>query len=222
MDSLPSPHIFQTEYQAEERAELARTLHDEFGAALTVLTLGLGWIQRHTRGEEGAVAERAGMLLAVTQDLTATVRRLSLCLRAPLPDELDLQTAVQQRAAEFQAHTGIACHTRVELGETPVPPRLALILYRAVQELLTNVARHALARQVSIRLRAEETALCLEVQDDGRGFPEDPEARPEALGLRGLRERVEGAGGRLVFRRSPSGGAEVAVRLPCPAENSTK
>jgi len=138
------------------------------------------------------------------------VRRLSRELRPAALDDLGLGRALERHLREFENHTGIKVRASIN------PPRLGrsaqAALFRIAQEALTNVARHAEAGNVSVRLEPEGENLILEIADDGRGFV--PDGNDDTLGLAGMRERAEQLDGTFTITSRPGRGCTVRVEVP--------
>ncbi|WP_114312830.1 sensor histidine kinase [Thermus caldifontis] len=189
--------------QEAERARIARDLHDQIGQILTGIDLGLKAVKE---GRLEAVPTLQELVRTAIQD----VRHLSRSLRPSALDTLGLEAALKRMAEEFQERTGIRANLLCRLrGRLPETHETAL--YRVVQEALTNVARHAQARQVSVVLQQEGDEISLVVEDDGQGFP--PQAQP-GLGILGMRERIELLGGRFQMESLPGLGTTLYARIP--------
>ncbi len=195
----------------EERNRLAREMHDTIGHRLTAAAVQLEGAERLAiqQPERAAALIGAGrqQVRDALQDLRATVGRL----REPVEVELPLPQALQRLAAGFGEATGLVVH--LELPETPCAMTAAqrLALYRTAQEGLTNVQRHAGARQAWLRLECTADRLALHVSDDGRGLGIRPPA--DGFGLRGLRERAARLGGTVTLAHRPGGGAILTIQL---------
>lgn len=200
------------EAREEERRRIARELHDELGQRLTALKMDLTSL--------GAAAnlsvdhpQLAGML-TMLDDTLASVRRLSTDLRPLMLDDLGLTAAIEWLARETSRRMGIDVHLlSADLG-TGLSDRVSTALYRMVQEALTNIARHASATEVEIRIRPRRDRLVLTVSDNGVGFPADALQREGSYGLMGMRERAQMLGGSLAVGNSPEGGGLLTVSLP--------
>jgi signal transduction histidine kinase len=204
----------QAQAQDAERRRIARELHDQVGQLLTAIQLKLMVAQREAGvRQEAALAEA----LALVNQSVVQVRELSLELWPTNLEELGLPAALRWLAARHQRSSGLELELELEpvgalSGET------AVAVFRIVQEALTNVARHAKARRLAIRLRQARGWLELEVRDDGQGFLVE-EARKRAdggasLGLAGMQERASLAGGRLEIKSIAGRGTSVRARLP--------
>ena len=197
--------------QELERQRLARELHDETGQALTSILLGLKSVEEaeSPQAMRDAASGLRELVVATLQD----VRRLAVELRPKALDDFGLVAALERLVQTFTETTGIETHLQASLGETRLPAEAETTLYRIVQEALTNVVKHAGARNVSIVLRRRDGAAMAVVEDDGEGF--DPDGLPEGgLGLLGMRERVSLVDGRLEIESSPEAGTTVVVEVP--------
>ncbi len=190
--------------QEDERHALAHELHDQVGQLLT----GLRFQIEAARLEPTGPA--IGEALTVTDDLLSTVRAMTLQLRPRMLDDLGLQPALEWHLETFRRQTGIAVDLELSLPVTRLPADLEITAYRAVQEALTNVARHSGATEANVTIAADEVALHVEISDRGRGFDTALAlARRDSLGLAGLAERVQLAGGRFELFSQPGQGTRI-------------
>jgi len=209
------------ESQEQERARIARDLHDGVGQDLTALLVGLRTLE--DAGDLGTARARARDLRELTSAAHSEVRRLARGLRPVILEELGLVSAVERLCEDFQRTHGV----EVTLLREPTPagrldPEAEAALYRIVQEGLANVARHAQAREVEVRLGQEGPWLTLSLRDDGQGFAaEDLEAlrgREGSFGLASIRERTLMLGGACAVRARPGEGTTIEVRVPLTRE----
>jgi signal transduction histidine kinase len=196
----------------EERAHIARELHDELGQSLTALRIDLGWLKGKGVGDNPAAAERLAGALSVVEHTVDAVRRISGDLRPRMLDDLGLAAAVEHHVEQFSARTGIACDLRMNRDEFEVDGRVATAVFRAVQEALTNIARHANASAVHIAIEEAGAALRAEVRDDGRGMAQA--LPPRTFGLLGMQERIAMLGGTFAIESTPGGGTTIRVDVP--------
>jgi len=201
----------------EESTRIAREVHDEVGQALTAIKIDLVEVSRALEGAAGApeaALERlrgVGRLLDDTMDV---VHRISTELRPGVLDVLGLETAVEWQLEEFRKRTGIACRLDAELDGAAVDSARSTVVFRVLQELLTNVARHAGAREVTAALLARDGALRFDLSDDGRGITAREVDAPQSFGLAGIRERVAHVGGSVDIRGESGRGTRVRVVIP--------
>jgi two-component system, NarL family, sensor histidine kinase DevS len=201
------------EGQEIERRRLARELHDETGQALTSVLLGLKAVEDAEDGEAVRQAARdlRELVVAALQD----VRRLAVELRPKALDDFGLVPALERLVQMFVEATGIDVQLEAQLGEERLPGAVETTLYRIVQEAMTNVAKHAGARHVSVVLMRRGSSVTAVVEDDGHGFRvEDvPESR-DGIGLSGMRERIALVEGRLEIESSPGAGTTLVAEVP--------
>lgn len=197
----------------EERARIAREVHDEFGQKLTGLQMGISRL-RAGLPRDAAIQQSAGSLLALIDDLFRTVRAIATSLRPAVLDQLGLPSAIQWQAREFERLTGIECHVVTRLEQPRLDFARSTALFRGLQEALTNVARHARATRVQAQLRTEAGNLLLEISDNGQGTTEKELTRPDSLGLLGMRERIEEVGGTVQITSAPGKGTRLRLRVP--------
>ncbi len=198
----------------EERNRMARELHDTLGHRLTVAAVQLEGAQRLIPRDPERAAAMVDTVRQQVRQALSELRSAVAALRSPLEADLPLPEALARLAARFEEATGIEVHRALPEGLPPMPEAHRLTLYRAAQEALTNIQRHADAHRVWLVVGASEGQVTLLVSDDGRGFP--PEAEGQGFGLRGLRERVARLGGTVVLGERPGGGAELHLSLPLP------
>jgi PAS domain S-box len=196
------------EAQEAERQSIARELHDQIGQVLTAIHLNLQAVWTTCESNEARALIDEGV--AIVDEALGQVRNLSFELRPSLLDDLGLATALRWYTDRFTQRTAIRSTTTINLPEPParLTRELETACFRIVQEALTNVVRHARAKNVSIRLQKRNGEIRLTVKDDGSGF--DAHSQNLApftshVGLRGMRERALALGGRLDVRSSPRG-----------------
>lgn len=202
------------EAREEEKTAIARELHDELGQLLTALKMDVAWLRE--RAPAGEVADRAAQMDAALDQTVASVRRIAADLRPLMLDDLGLADAAGWLVEDFARRSGVACQLAksAEGDLEGVERGVATAVYRALQESLTNIARHAGAKHAWVLLAAEDDVVRLEVEDDGRGISPEALANPRSLGLKGMRERVLYLGGAVDVARAARGGTRVRVRVP--------
>ena len=200
----------------EERTRLARQIHDDLGQAWTGIKMDLSSLLHHPPVRRQERARRSRAILELIDHTIESVRKIATELRPAILDDLGLAAAVEWAAHEFAARTGTKCALDLPPADLAIDSEAATVLFRILQEALTNIARHAEATEFSVRLAESDGALCLEVRDNGKGFQEARLAHGESLGVLGMRERALLLGGRLTIRSSPGEGAVVTVWIPRP------
>jgi two-component system sensor histidine kinase UhpB len=150
----------------------------------------------------------------LTDTITVGVQEIAANLRPEMLDKLGLSAALRYEARRFQERTGVPCKAHLPETELNLSTEVSAALFRIFQECLTNIARHAHASEIEAALKSEGGWVTMRVQDNGRGITEAEIAKPESLGLLGMKERTALLGGEIGFRRAPEGGTIVTVRIP--------
>ncbi len=206
--------------QEDERKRIARELHDETTQSLAALTMRL---ESAVSGEPPGKARQS---LAEAKELAVhtldEVHRLIVDLRPSVLDDLGLRSAVRWYAERVLKGQGVVVRFEAEGMDERLPPQLEIAIFRAVQETLTNIAKHARAESVLIQCALSDGLLAIDIEDDGRGFEVSSLAAPgkdgRGWGLLGIRERVELMGGEVRIESAPGQGCLVAIRVPVPKE----
>jgi signal transduction histidine kinase len=193
-----------------ERAAIAREIHDDVGGALTALNFELAWIARHAQAP--AMQQKVQSAIEMTAHAIEASQRVMHNLR-PAILEQGLVPALQWMAQRFEKRTAIECGFRTSDENLELPGGVSLVAYRAVQEALTNVSKHAQASKVAIDLSLARGVLSVEVSDNGRGLTPDDLAKAKSFGIRGLRERADTVGG-WVDLASDAGGTTLILSVP--------
>ena len=170
-----------------ERALIARELHDELGQNLTGLKLEMTLMVRDLlpTGLDPQMIDRLQSLIGGIECATETVRRMATKLRPPALDHLGLDAAIELEASALTRRTGIRCRVAGQLRVVDLAPEQSIVVFRIVQEALTNVARHANASAVKVLMRQNQRATTVQIQDNGRGISEDAMLAASSIGLAG-------------------------------------
>jgi signal transduction histidine kinase len=197
--------------QELERQRLARELHDETGQALTSILLGLKPLEEALvdKAARAALTELREHVVAALQN----VRRLAVELRPSVLDDFGLVPALERLTESFAEQTVTRIDFHSALGDTRLPSEVETALYRVVQESLTNIVKHAKARNVSVSLARRGSAVAAVIEDDGAGFDQRT-TRPEGIGLLGMRERLALLDGRLEIESRPGAGTTIVAEVP--------
>jgi signal transduction histidine kinase len=198
----------------EDRARMAREVHDELGQALTGLKMDLAWLQKHTGPRQKDLLRKLREMSDLVDTTIQGVRRIATELRPGMLDDLGLVPAMEWQLQEFQKRSGILCSFASRLEEVPLNAEGTTVLFRILQETLTNVARHAAATRVDVSLSEEEGYVRLRVQDNGRGITQSETNGSTSFGLLGMRERVKLRSGDFAIRGIPGQGTTVVITLP--------
>jgi PAS domain S-box-containing protein len=197
----------------EERASIAREIHDDLGQALTALKMDLSWIAGKLRGDKGLEESLRADVDQVDKTIQA-VKRVCTELRPGILDHLGLTAAIEWQACEFQKRTGIKCEVVFDPEDIEVDPGLRTPLFRIFQEALTNILKHAKATELKASFKRTKNSVILEIADNGIGIREEDLSKPNSFGLPGMQERVYPWGGKVSVRGVKSKGTTVEVVIP--------
>ncbi|CAN5316136.1 hypothetical protein BH09PSE6_BH09PSE6_21810 [soil metagenome] len=200
----------------EERVRIARDVHDDLGAAFTAMQLDLSWLAGRITADDTA-RQRIEAMLELSGQAMDSVRRLISDLRPGVLEHLGLWAALEWALKDFEQRTSVAVTLGPALAtlEVRLSPPAETAVYRIVQELLTNVTRHAQARSVSLAAQVGLDEVCIELADDGVGMT--VAAAPTSFGLLGMHERARSLGGALVIDSAPGAGTRARLRVPLSA-----
>jgi PAS domain S-box-containing protein len=201
------------EVREDERTHIAREVHDELGASLTALQLDLNWLRPRLADDE-TLNRKLDDMMTVTGQALGAVRRILTDLRPGVLDHLGLWAALEWLLQETQTRSGLR-GTLVSTeggGERRLGRSAEIAVYRIVQEVLTNVVRHAQASEVIVTIGGSPSGLELDIRDDGIGM--QVPAQPTSFGLLGMYERARALGGELSIDSAPGKGTSVRLRVP--------
>jgi len=201
------------EAREEERAKVAREIHDDLGQTLTALKMDLSWLEKKLPQDQGSLIEKTKRITDLVDMTIHSVKRIYSGLRPFLLDDLGLIAAIEWMAQGFQNQTGIQCELTFSPGEMVVDKDYATTIFRIFQETLTNVRRHASATSVNVRLEEEADKLWLTVNDNGKGISEEQISHPKSFGIMGIRERVRALGGDVKVSGIKNKGTTVKVSI---------
>ena len=198
----------------EERAHIAREIHDELGQQLTGLKMDISWLSRKKDLDAAGRDKKIKEILSFLDGTVNTVRKLSAELRPSILDDLGLAEALEWWGIEFEKRSGIACSFTAPAQHLQVPTAIAIGLFRIYQESLTNVARHAQAKNVFSQLELNNNQLLLKITDNGKGFDSSNIGHKKTLGLLGMKERTLMMGGSYEITSEPGKGTTVIISAP--------
>jgi signal transduction histidine kinase len=202
----------------EERKSIAREIHDELGQALTTMKLELALLREEVLNDALAATRRIQSMNERIDETIHVVKDIITKLRPGLLDDLGLPAAIEWQAKEFQKHTGIVCETLIEPEDIKIDSEISTSIFRIFQETLTNIARHAGATRIDVRLVCREQQLELLVHDNGKGIKPEALHNPKTFGLLGIRERAQYWHGTVTI--DGTHGTTIAVRFPLPIEET--
>lgn len=200
--------------QEDERARIARELHDETAQFLTALTLDLATLRNSVSGDD-KVEALLGRLQSLSREMSQEIYRMVHDLRPAQLDDLGLVAALNYLAEEEHNHSGLEVALEVEAPCQRLDPLVETVLFRVAQEALTNVARHARCQQATVQLQCISQQVALRIIDEGVGFRVDEDhVPPRGWGLAGMRERAESVEGVFQVYSQPGSGTTVEIVVP--------
>jgi signal transduction histidine kinase len=200
------------ELAEQEKSELARHLHDELGGLLTAAKMDLSWMQsRLSEAPYGARLSQLGTVLDEAMDLK---RRVVEQLRPSLLDHFGLPTALRAHVESVCTKASLQYEVTMSDDADTIPKECAIALFRVIQEGLTNIVRHANARQVRLALTSDDKRFLILLIDDGSGMQLNDARFRWSHGLAGMRQRVQALGGQFAIESSPSEGTTLRIEVP--------
>ncbi len=197
----------------EERTRIAREIHDELGQHLTVLQMGISWLNKKVGNTSDAVKEKLQDLMDILGGCVQSVRRILYELRPQLLD-LGLDSAMEYHLKEFEKHSGIKTSFNELKKGIELTDSTKTGLFRIFQESLTNIVKHSEASHVYVKLVKEGKHLILRIKDNGKGFDKQEVAKKNTLGMLGMKERCEMMGGHYSIESNPGKGTTITVTMP--------
>jgi PAS domain S-box-containing protein len=209
--------------QDEERRHMARELHDHAGQTLAALSMNLYAIETASTGADGSLRKLASEAKQLSDDLSKEIRTLSYLLHPPLLDEVGLESAIQWYVEGFSERSRIKVELNMPEATSRLPRDLELVIFRVVQESLTNVHRHSGSSSAAIRVSRSADLVAVEISDSGKGISVEKQrelsSAKAGVGVRGMEERVRQFGGTLRIASSPLGTTVVAT-FPIVSDHS--
>ena len=201
----------------EERAVIARDIHDELGQSLTGLKMDLSWMLDRMPRNWKKLPERMQSMISLVDSTVDYVRELSARLRPAILDDLGLEAAIEWELEMFAERTNCAYTLDLKNGKINYDRDRDTAVFRIFQEALTNVARHAKATEVEIVLQTSNSQLILKVKDDGVGIAKDKIMSTDSIGLFGMHERANAFGGKVQIEAMKEGGTMMTLAMPLAA-----
>jgi PAS domain S-box-containing protein len=198
----------------EERTMVAREIHDELGQVLTVLKIQISLLSNKLREDQQSLKEKISSISRLIDTIVESVQKISSKLRPGILDDLGLISALEWQSQEFQNNTGITCNAFLPKDDLSLDKEKATAIFRIFQESLTNIARHANASNVEVKLLIAENNLELEISDNGKGITGKQIADSKSLGLLGMKERALILGGNVSIEGARDKGTKVKVVMP--------
>lgn len=196
----------------QERTRIAREIHDELGGNLTAIKMAVAMLAARLDQAEPALREKTDYVDALVDRTIDAIHRIALDLRPALLD-LGLVAALEWQVKEFQKQTGIASSFSANQRDIGLDNDQATALFRIAQEALTNIAKHAHASKVTVKLARLRHHISLKISDNGGGIGQADRGKPASFGLRGMAERASALGGTLTLSHASGGGTVVSIKI---------
>lgn len=199
----------------QERTRIAREVHDELGSLLVGLKMDVTWLEKRL-GTQTDLHDKCHSMRRLIDTAVDNVGRIITDLRPSILDHQGLWAALEWQAQEFMDSSELVCEWSIDIAADLAAPEgpMATAVFRIFQEMLSNVARHAHAQHVDIRVRAEDSDITILVKDDGRGAPPSAFDAPTAYGVMGMRERAGHFGGWLDIHSQVGSGTMLILTMP--------
>ncbi|HEX5340896.1 MAG TPA: histidine kinase [Duganella sp.] len=196
----------------QERTRIAREIHDELGDNLTAIKMAVAMLAARLDGADPALQEKTDYVDALVDRTIEAIHRIALDLRPALLD-LGLVAALEWQVKEFDKQTGIHSSFSTNHRDIGLDDDQATALFRIAQEALTNIAKHANASKVTVKLARLRHHVSLKIADNGSGIRQADRAKPDSFGLRGMAERARALGGTLTLSHANGGGTVVSIKI---------
>jgi PAS domain S-box-containing protein len=198
----------------EERNQIALNLHDDLGQKLTAINLDIAWLKGRVGVQSKTVLEKFEEMSTMIKETIESIKETSSFLRPAILFDLGLVPAIKSQLDKFEKQTGIKCHFYFRPQDFLLEDRLALILYRILQESLTNIARHSGASKADVNLYVLENKIEMIIKDDGTGIEKNKVNSFKSLGIAGIKERVKSVDGRITITGVHGSGTLIRVAIP--------
>jgi PAS domain S-box-containing protein len=198
----------------EERNQIALNLHDDLGQKLTAINLDIAWLKGRVGVQSKTVLEKFEDMSIMIKETIESIRETSSFLRPAILFDLGLVPAIKSQLDKFEKQTGIKCHFYFRPQDFLLEDRLALILYRILQESLTNIARHSGASKADVNLYVLKNKIEMVIKDDGTGIEKNKVNSFKSLGIAGIKERVKSVDGRITITGVHGSGTLIRVAIP--------
>jgi two-component system sensor histidine kinase UhpB len=200
--------------QEEERARIARDIHDDLGQLLTALEFDIAYITKRLSPDQSELLKKAKEMSELIKVSTNSVQRIASDLSPPLLGDLGLTAAMTWQAEKYQEQTGIDCSVTFEIDVESYDKELSTVLFRAFQEALTNVARHSGATSVSTSLKEDVGQLILNISDNGKGIKDEDILNKGSFGLLAMKERFHPFNGNVSIKGIKDKGTTISITVP--------
>lgn len=214
MNSLQELTRHLEEVREDERKKIAMDLHDDLGQMITAINMDLAWLGRNVPDGLPHLTSKIASTRELLNETIQKVQKISAGLRPGMLDILGLIPAIRWQINEFKKSTGIRCYTKITPDQFDIDPALSIIIFRLVQEALTNVTRHAEASKLRLELLKVKENIFLTINDNGKGIPLAALEDKHSYGIAGMKDRVSSCGGNISFGGKPGKGTNIKINIP--------
>jgi signal transduction histidine kinase len=197
----------------EERTRIAREVHDELAQILSTLKLELSLLDKKMTDDKSSLRKDTQMMLLLVDNTIQTVKNIAMDLRPPILDDLGLHEAIQWQGQEFERRTGINFISEVSFKNIELDIERSTAIFRIFQETLTNILRHAKAKNINVLMHEKDAMVTVQIKDDGIGITSDQISDNKSLGLLGMRERARAWKGDVSIQGAHDQGTTVTINI---------
>ena len=202
------------EVRENERNEIALSLHDDLGQKLTAINLDIAWLKTRIGVQSKTVSEKIEEMSGIIKESVESIREISSLLRPAILFDLGLVPAIKSLLNNFEKQSGIKCQFYFKPEEFMLEDQISLILYRILQEAMTNIARHTRASTANVNLYVLNKKVELIIMDDGSGIEKDKVNSFKSMGIAGIKERVNSINGKITIVGEHGSGTMISVKIP--------
>jgi PAS domain S-box-containing protein len=197
-----------------ERSTIAMNLHDDLGQKLTALNLGFAWIRARIGVQSSLCKKKMDEMGLLINEIIISIQELSSFLKPSMLSDLGLYPAVSSLLEKFEKQSGIRCHFQHGTDETKIDENISLVVYRILQESLTNIARHSGATVAEVKISRFKSKIELVIMDNGKGIEREQVISPTSMGMMGIKERVKSVKGKLKIKGGTEFGTAIWISIP--------
>lgn len=198
----------------EEHIYFARQIHDKLGQQLMKLKMDIMWLSSKIKDRTDEITQKVAESIALLNDTAETTRQIDAELRPRILDDLGLFAALEWQSAEFVRKTGIKSDLKISFDEPEFSKFLSINIFRIYQETLSNISRHAKAKQVITEIKYENGNMIMSIHDNGNGFKTSKTKNIKTLGVSGMRDRASALNGTMKIQSAPHQGTTIILTIP--------
>src|SRR5664280_1261914 len=202
------------EVRENERNQIALNLHDDLGQKLTAINLDIAWLKSRIGVQSKSVREKFEEMSSMIKETVESIKETSSLLRPAILFDLGIIPAINSHLNRFEKQTGIKCHLSFKPKEFLLEDQLSLILYRILQESMTNIARHSGAKTAEVTLVVLRDKVEMSIKDDGIGIEKTKVNSVQSMGIAGIKERVKSVNGNIAITSENGTGTLIKVIIP--------